>query len=89
MIEDLVKEGIDVIAEGRIHTPSQAEKCRDLGAKGIVVGAITRPKEITARFVKKYNFKSLLSLASSYPPIEAESLKKQNVSKEVQKRSSL
>ena len=44
---------IPVIAEGRIHTPEQARKALDLGAWSVVVGsAITRPRTITARFVR-------------------------------------
>lgn len=43
---------VPVIAEGRIHTPEQARAALDAGAFAVVVGgAITRPQQITARFV--------------------------------------
>ncbi len=43
---------IPVIAEGRIHAPEQARAAFDAGAFAVVVGgAITRPQQITARFV--------------------------------------
>ncbi len=42
-----------VIAEGRIHSPAQARRALELGAWAVVVGsAITRPRTITARFVR-------------------------------------
>lgn len=48
--------GIPIIAEGRITTPSQAKKALDLGAYAVVVGgAITRPLEITKRFIDGMN----------------------------------
>ena len=44
---------IPVIAEGRIHYPEDLKKAFEYGAFSAVVGgAITRPQEITARFVK-------------------------------------
>lgn len=54
LIKNLVaKVHIPVIAEGRIDYPEQAKKCLELGAYAIVVGgAITRPKQITERFIQ-------------------------------------
>ena len=44
---------VPVIAEGRIHCPEDLKKAFECGAFCAVVGgAITRPQEITARFVK-------------------------------------
>lgn len=41
-----------IIAEGHIHYPEQAKRALEAGAYALVVGgAITRPAEITARFV--------------------------------------
>lgn len=56
---DLVKSlsnnlKIPVIAEGRIHSPYDLKKAYEYGAYSAVVGgAITRPKEITERFVEE------------------------------------
>lgn len=53
LIERLAKEvKVPLIAEGRIWTPEQALKALEKGAYAVVVGtAITRPHEITRRFV--------------------------------------
>lgn len=48
----LERDRIALIAEGRIHTPEQAARALACGAFAVVVGtAITRPQEITKRFV--------------------------------------
>ncbi|MGO4744455.1 N-acetylmannosamine-6-phosphate 2-epimerase [Serratia quinivorans] len=49
-----VLAGVDVpvIAEGNVETPEMAARCLALGAHAVVVGgAITRPQQITRRFV--------------------------------------
>lgn len=54
---DLLKEvaksvHVPLIAEGKINTPEDLAACIELGAYAVVVGgAITRPKQITKRFV--------------------------------------
>ena len=54
LVQALAQElTIPVFAEGRYHTPEQVVKALDNGAMAVVVGgAITRPHEITARYVK-------------------------------------
>lgn len=43
---------VPVVAEGNVDTPELAARCLELGAHTVVVGgAITRPQQITARFV--------------------------------------
>lgn len=43
---------VPVIAEGNVDTPERAARCLALGAHAVVVGgAITRPQQITARFM--------------------------------------
>ncbi|MGM7723480.1 N-acetylmannosamine-6-phosphate 2-epimerase [Metabacillus sp. Hm71] len=45
---------LPVIAEGNVMTPEMYKRCMELGAYASVVGgAITRPKEITQRFVSE------------------------------------
>ena len=52
LVTRLASAHIPVIGEGRIHYPDQAKKVLECGAYAIVVGgAITRPLEITERFI--------------------------------------
>ena len=55
LIKQCVKElKVPLIAEGKIHYPYQLKQVLDAGAYCAVVGgAITRPQEITERFVKE------------------------------------
>ena len=53
-LKDILQEvSIPVIAEGNVMTPEMYKRCIELGAYAAVVGgAITRPLEITKRFVE-------------------------------------
>ena len=55
LLSEIVKNvNCPVILEGRIWQPEQASKAFELGAFAVVIGsAITRPHEITKRFIKK------------------------------------
>lgn len=57
LMEELCnKLSIPVFAEGGISYPADLKKAIDIGVHGVVVGsAITRPMEITQRFVKALN----------------------------------
>lgn len=59
LVKSLVESiNIPVIAEGRVHYPEQAKRMIDIGATAVVVGgAITRPLEITTRFINELNNK--------------------------------
>lgn len=52
-LKDVLKKvNIPVIAEGNVITPEMYKRCMELGAYSSVVGgAITRPRDITKRFV--------------------------------------
>lgn len=54
LLEELVKDcNIPIICEGRIYTPEELKEAFDIGAYSVVIGgAITRPQQITERFVK-------------------------------------
>ena len=48
-----------VIAEGNVNTPQMAARCLQLGAHAVVVGgAITRPQQITERFIEAMGLSS-------------------------------
>ena len=53
LVQSLVQQvNVPVLAEGRYHTPEQVRHALELGATAVVVGgAITRPQQITQRFV--------------------------------------
>lgn len=54
LVELINATDVPIIAEGRVHTPELAAECIRLGAYAVVVGsAITRPQEITNRFVSE------------------------------------
>ncbi|MCD2501600.1 N-acetylmannosamine-6-phosphate 2-epimerase [Clostridium sp. NSJ-145] len=57
LVYNLTKDvQVPVFCEGRINTPEDAKRAFDFGAYSIIVGgAITRPKQITERFVKGIN----------------------------------
>ena len=57
LVNDISKNvSIPLIAEGKIHEPSQAKSAFENGAHCVVVGgAITRPQEITQRFLEGIN----------------------------------
>lgn len=57
LVERLAKNcAVPVVAEGKYHTPEQAVAALEHGAASVVVGgAISRPQQITARFVRALN----------------------------------
>ncbi|MBA4492856.1 N-acetylmannosamine-6-phosphate 2-epimerase [Paenactinomyces guangxiensis] len=53
ILKEMVKSvSVPVFAEGNVYTPEAAKHCLDAGCFAVVVGgAITRPQQITRRFV--------------------------------------
>ncbi|KRM86675.1 N-acetylmannosamine-6-phosphate 2-epimerase [Lacticaseibacillus thailandensis] len=52
LVQRLAAAGVPTIAEGHVQQPEQAQRMLEVGALAVVVGgAITRPMEITQRFV--------------------------------------
>lgn len=53
ILKEMVREiGTPIVAEGNILTPEMAMRCLEIGVYSVVVGgAITRPQQITERFV--------------------------------------
>ncbi len=55
---------VPVFAEGRIHTPKHARQAIEAGAFAVVVGgAITRPQQITERFMREVSQSLVMGLA--------------------------
>lgn len=56
LLQEMVALGIPVVAEGGYWDPNQVVRAFQLGAWSVVVGsAITRPLEVTKRFIKALN----------------------------------
>ncbi|WP_322906620.1 N-acetylmannosamine-6-phosphate 2-epimerase [Paenibacillus campi] len=57
ILQEMVRQiCVPVVAEGNILTPEMAARCLELGVYSVVVGgAITRPQQITERFVETMN----------------------------------
>ena len=52
LMQDMAKQRLPFVAEGKIWTPEDARRAFDAGARFVVVGsAITRPDAITRRFI--------------------------------------
>ncbi|MBM3073044.1 N-acetylmannosamine-6-phosphate 2-epimerase [Lelliottia sp. RWM.1] len=58
--EVLAAVSIPVVAEGNVDTPERAARCLEMGAHMVVVGgAITRPQQITGRFIAAISHQSI------------------------------
>jgi N-acylglucosamine-6-phosphate 2-epimerase len=57
ILKDMLRQiRTPLVAEGNILTPEMAARCLELGVYSVVVGgAITRPQQITERFVEQMN----------------------------------
>ncbi len=55
MLKEMVRQiRTPIVAEGNILTPEMAARCLEIGVYSVVVGgAITRPQQITGRFVEQ------------------------------------
>ncbi|MDO3411979.1 N-acetylmannosamine-6-phosphate 2-epimerase [Saccharibacillus sp. CPCC 101409] len=65
ILKEMVREiETPIVAEGNIMTPEMAARCLEIGVYSVVVGgAITRPQQITERFVAEMKRGSGLSSA--------------------------
>lgn len=59
LLQEMLKLDTPVVAEGGFWYPEQVSKAIELGSLAVVVGtAITRPKDITSRFVQAITLKT-------------------------------